>query len=245
MTNGTYIIPVWDTITAAWEKVSGAKKSIWGALILFFVILFAFGFTQGALSDDAKTASNIIQAIGNIIVYFLQMGMLYIGIRRAADLPIEYKQIFRAFNLNMAIKIVLLYILQILIFIPAIAIFVIASMITALIPGLSTVVPIILFALGGFAMVYLSVRMLLSNAFVLDKLSDPWSAIKASFRATQCNFWPCFGLLIMQMIILMISAIPLGIGLIWSLPFVFICYGMIYHRLSVNAEAVAVTSTTI
>lgn len=245
MSNGTYVIPVWDTITTAWEKVCGAKKTIWAALIVFFAIMFAFGLIQGAIDEDAKMTSGIIQLIANVIGYFLQMGMLYIGIQRAADLPIEYRQIFRVFKKDIAIKIIFLYILQILVFAPVIAILILASMITTFIPGAIAAVPVILFIIGGFAIVYLSVRMIVSNALVLDRAINPWAAIKLSFKATRDNFWPCLGLVLMQMIIVAISTIPLGIGLIWSLPFMFICFGLIYQRLMVNADAVAVTSTTI
>ena len=234
MTDNVYHIPVVDTISTAWDKVSGSKKTFWGALLLFFVVMIVLGFIAGFL-EESKFVSNAIQVIANVVGYFLQMGLLYIGIRRALDLPIEYKQMFRAFEGYIAIKIVLLYILQILIFLPAIFFMIAVSMLSAFMPGVGASLPIILLAIGGIALIYLSVRMIISNALVLDKATSPWQAIVTSFRATRCNFWACFALVILQTLIIFVSAIPLGIGLIWTLPLTFICYGTIYKRLMVNA----------
>jgi len=235
MANGTYVIPVWDTITYAWEKVSGSKKTFWGAILLFFVIMFGLGFVEGLFKESNSFLATTIKIIANVIGYFMQMGLLYVGIKRAFDLPIEYKQMFRVFEKEIAIKVVLLYILQILVFLPVIAFLIGVSVLPGVFPAITPAIPIILFVVGGIALVYLSVRMLVSNALVLDKAMGAWDSIKLSFKVTRGNFWPCLGLILSQIIIVVISAIPLGIGLIWSLPLVFICYGIIYKRLMVNA----------
>src|SRR5205085_143591 len=83
----------------------------------------------------------------------------------------------------------------------------------------------------AFAAFYLLVRLMLSIAFVLEQNVNPWRAIVLSFHATRCNFWRLFGWYIAIWIIMMISIIPLGIGLIWTLPLIYISYGMIYKTL--------------
>jgi hypothetical protein len=234
MVNGIYIIPVWDTIKTAWEKVDGAKQTIWGALIVFFAIMFGLGFIEGIFKDSSPALSIVIKIIANVVAYFLQMGTLYIGIKRAYDLPIEYKQIFRVFEADIALKMVMLYILQILIFLPIVLFLVAASFITAFIPTISPAIPILLFIIGGAMVCYISIRMIISNAFILDKATQPLDAIKMSFKATRDNFWNCLGLTILQMLIIAVSALPLAIGLIWTLPLTFICYGVMYKRLQAN-----------
>jgi len=227
-----YEIPVWDTITTALDKVYGAKTTFWIALLIFFPIMFGLGFMQGALENYSDWMPGAIKVIANVIGYFMQMGIMYIGIKRALDAPINYRQVFRAFEAEIAAKIVILYVFQMLIFLPVIIFLILVSLLTSYIPSLTPVVPILLFVLGGAVFVYLSIRMLISNALVLDKATPPWDAIKISFNATRGNFWACLALIILQILIVAVSAIPFGLGLIWTLPLTFICYGVMYKRLN-------------
>ena len=81
---------------------------------------------------------------------------------------------------------------------------------------------------------YLAMRLYLAKGIVLDQQVGPWAAIKKSFRATKYNVWRLIGLTLLNAIILLVSVIPLGIGLIWSLPYLFINYGMVYRRLVIE-----------
>jgi uncharacterized membrane protein len=88
--------------------------------------------------------------------------------------------------------------------------------------------------IAGLATIYLSLRLLMGMGLVLDRGATPWHAVKMSFRATRSNVWPLIGIILAELGILIVSAIPLGIGLIWTLPFVWVVYGTVYKRLSVN-----------
>jgi hypothetical protein len=79
--------------------------------------------------------------------------------------------------------------------------------------------------------IYLLFRMYLVHAFILAKKVNPWVAIKLSFKATKSNVCRLIGLSILNGLILLVSAIPLGIGLIWTLPYFFINFGEIYKSL--------------
>src|SRR5438477_89442 len=67
-----------------------------------------------------------INFIGEIVLFLVQMGILYIGIQRALDLPITYTQMWRGFRSDMALKLIGLYILQILILLPGIFLFILS-----------------------------------------------------------------------------------------------------------------------
>lgn len=238
MPNNHYSIPVKDTLKTAWGKVYGAKKSMWAAFSILFVIMFGLGFIQGLL-EQFFPKNKFVSTLGfiiNIVGYFLQMGTLYMGILRANDKPINFKMLFHAFKVDTGIRVALLYILQIAVFIPVFLIVFLGGFISAMWPADAIIPAMALYAIGFCLLVFLAIRMQLSMGFVLYAGKDAWPSIKASFKATKGNVWPLLALLIAQILVLMVSAIPLGIGLIWTLPFTLICYGTIYQRLQVNLQ---------
>lgn len=79
---------------------------------------------------------------------------------------------------------------------------------------------------------YLTISMHQAVGFILDKSLDSFKAIKMSFRVTKPYIVELLGLYIIMGFILFISALPLGIGLIWTVPFSYILYGEVYKRLS-------------
>ncbi len=230
----TDLLPVIETITLSWEKVSGAKKTFWAAIGIFFVIAIAFQFILSLVENVSVFISLLFSFAFLVVNFLLQGGLMYIGIVRAKGMPITYKLLFRAFNLDLALKLIGVYILQILvILIPEIILIAVCPAIMAISP-LWFVLGVILGIVALVAIVYLFVRMILSVAFVLDKELKPVDALKRSFCATRSNIWNLIGLSFLQMLIIIVSAIPLGIGLIWTLPLGMIIYGMAYKKLSAN-----------
>lgn len=234
MTNQAYLLPVWETITAAWDKVKGAKATLWGAFLLVLVIMFCFGLVEGLFKAMLPGSEKIINIVAQIINFLLQMGVLYIGIQRARDLPIDYSMVFYAFKGEVALNVILLYLLQTLIFfLPALLCIIgfvfydSSNTLFMILSGLS-------FLIGAIAIIYLAVRLTLSMAFVLDHKNSAWQAVQSSFSVSRHNFWRIVAVFIIETLIVLLSIIPLGIGLIWTLPFMFIVYGMIYRRLLIN-----------
>jgi hypothetical protein len=234
MSGQVYELPVWDTITTAWDKAYGAKKTFWASIAVLFVIVFTIGVAQGLTdsgADEKNFISIIIGTIGNIVAYFLQLGLIYMGINRAIDRPIHYKMLFRTFNLPLALNIVGLYTLQVLLFLAPV---VIAALGVFLISGPSTVLGVLLCVVAFIAFAILMVRLSLCMAYILDANSTPLTSIKQSIRATTGNFWNLVAVFLIQFLIILVSIIPFGLGLIWTLPFGFICYGTVYQRLRTN-----------
>lgn len=230
MSGQAYELPVWETITTAWDKTMGVKGSFWASLGVLFAIMFGFGVIQG-LTESNVVIAVIVSLISNVIGYLIQLGLIYMGIRRAKDQPIDFKMMFFAFDLNVAMKVVGLYILQVLIFIIPILVIMLGSFLISSGKIAPMILGSILCIASAIGALVVGVRISLSMAFVLDTGLAPVAAIKASFAATDQNFWNLLGLFLLEFIIIVASIIPLGIGLIWTLPFCFICYGLIYQRL--------------
>lgn len=229
-----YLLPISETMSIAWNKVKGAKASIWGAFGLIFVIMFCLGLLDGLVKASAPTIEPMTNIIVQIIGFLLNMGLMYIGIQRGKDAPIAYTQIFRAFEGRIAIRAIAVYLLQVILFIAPICVVIGGVILTSfnqqslafLIGGISTTI------IGVISIIYLAVRISFAMAFVLDQVSNPWQSIKQSFMITRSNFWRICWLFILQTLIVLVSMIPLGIGLIWTLPFTVILYGVIYLKLN-------------
>lgn len=234
-------IPAWETVITAWQKVKGAKGSIWAICLIMIVFWIATSFLdEHLIKHTLPILSPVLQFIFRILSFLLEMGLLYIGIQRAFDLPISYEQAFRTFKAKLALRIIILYILEVLIFIPLAFLIVIPTFIFYTVVHLTTTA-LWLTTLASFCLIvgiigtcYIGIRLWLAMAFVLDKNVGPIQAIKLSFRATRGNFWNLVAIFLLQFLFIMVSLIPLGIGLIWTIPFAVILYGVVYKRLLVN-----------
>ncbi|HEX4045253.1 MAG TPA: DUF975 family protein [Gammaproteobacteria bacterium] len=232
----TYQLPVIDTLKAAWQKVAGTKLVIWASYALIFLIMFALGFLSGLSEVLLPILEVPLTIIAQFVSFLLTTGVMYIGIQRAYDTPVSYRTMFHAFQKDIVLKLIGLLILEILIFLPfTIVLVLLASLQTQ--ENLSTLTLlslVVLYFVLICGMLYISVRMFFAIGIVVAQARGPWQAIKDSFRATRCNFWRIIGLWILQVLVVLVSMIPLGIGLIWSLPWITICYGVAYKNLLTN-----------
>lgn len=229
-----YHLPVWNTVTTAWEKVSGSKASFWGSMALIILISLAFSLIGAIYQHLFSAGVGVIHFISSFINFFLQMGLIYMGIRRAQDLPIVYKDMFYPFRLDLIIKLIGLYILKILILLP----FILVSFIVIVAAGTSKGTMVTINTVVGLAAFYLYVRLSLAAGYLLDKSLGPWQSIVLSFKATGSNFFRLFATYILLGLIYVLGILTLFIGFIWIMPLGLILYGLIYKRLSVNAPVV-------
>jgi hypothetical protein len=231
MTENTYQLPVMDTIESAWQKVKGSKSTFWKILGLIFLNAIIFGVLGGIIKATmGKLPGQVPVIIGGIVQLILSWGLVYVGIKRAADQPIQYKMFKYMFRWDLIFKMLGLYVLQVLIVVLTTVILIPALLITT--DALwSQLVTAGVFLVWYVVLLFVLIRMFLGKALVIDKGLNPWAAIKMSFLVTKGNIWRIFGFLISCVLILLVSIIPLGLGLIWSLPFTLIAYGLAYKRL--------------
>ncbi len=234
MTGQVLELPVKSTIHAAWEKTSSALGTFWAGIGIMFVITFSIGLLVG-LTEQLPTLSGFFTVTGNLFGYFLQLSLIYIGITRAKDLPINYKMVFFTFKLDTALHLIGLYILQTLIFLIPVTIGVIGYILFNTGGVLLMMLGALIFIAAFLLAVCFAISLSLSMAFLLDTASGPLASIKKSLHATRLHFWNLGAIYLIMLGIILVSAIPFGLGLIWTLPLSMICYGLIYKRLSNNA----------
>ena len=211
---GEYRFYISEVLSEAWQKTSGAK----GTFILSFVIYIAISIGLSIVSQillavisSASTDETFIilfsflqQLAFNLVLLPVGMGIFMLGIRRAADAPIQagsvvgyYSSMWRLF-----LTMLLLYIM------------VLIGFVLLIIPG-----------------IYLSVAYYMALPLVVEKGLSPWQALEVSRKTISRRWFTMFFFSIVITLIVFVSLIPLGIGLIWTLPMTMIAYGIIYRNM--------------
>lgn len=245
----TYLIPIWDTITTAWDKMYGSKGSIWAAGIIALLIAILCEIIYLSIHFILPVLSPIIYLITYFITILLFDGIFYIALCHVLSLPISYGMMFTVFNSPLIYRLIWLYILTVLILmIPAfimiigqVGFFAWSAPLTALICSL-------IFLVGLISFFFFYYRISLALPIVLDKQQTAGHAIKLSWQATRSNVLRLLAICIISSLILFVSMIPFGIGLIWTIPFMYNLYAVIYKRLSQNISfeepATGISTTT-
>lgn len=238
MAETIYSLHIRETLATAWHKVKGSKKPFWQALTLIILVKFSFMLLT-FVSIPMPLINSLVILIDQFVSLLFAAGLINLGIQRAFDLPMSYDQVFKPFQFNTFIRIIGLMILEmVIIFIPIFLLIIFTLMMSTMFATLESSIAKFFVALPyvviTLIVIYLTFRMILGLAFVLQKNVGPWQAIKMSFQATRENVWRIFLLFILQQIIVIISAVPFGVGLIWAIPFMYILFGTIYKNLHFN-----------
>ncbi len=214
---GDYEFNVGNTLTEAWEKTNGAKWTFNVAFALYFVAAFAIMFVANLvmipffMNMDPNagpgpiiTASVIQQLVMNLLLMPIAMGLFMLGIKRAVDAPIVASSIFGYFSKMLTIlgTLILVYVM------------VTIGFLLLVIPG-----------------IYLSIAYMMALPLVVEKGLSPWAAMEASRKAITKRWFSFLGFFILMTIIIFISMLPLGIGLIWTMPMMMIAFGIIYRNM--------------
>ncbi len=228
--SGDYDFSIGTIISEAWAKTSGSKWTIHMSFLLYIIVMFVLmmaigmvtanfvmvgdvGGVPGEVPGDMIFMQIIIQLGMNLIILPMVMGLLMIGVRRSVDAPIKATMVFRYFSkmIQLFVTMVLMYLL------------VIIGFILLVLPG-----------------IYLLVAYYMALPLVVEKGMSPWRALETSRKSVTHHWFSFTGLFIVFMIILTVSMIPLGIGLIWTLPMMVIAYGIVYRNMfGVEAETIA------
>jgi uncharacterized membrane protein len=209
---GHYSFQIGEVLSEAWEKTNGAKKPILGAVSAMYAISFLIMFIGGELISLLGLDQNgmMLFIISNLIINLLNIvlsviltaGIMMMGVRWATGQPINFSML-----VDGVAKIKPLLIAMILMWI-IIAI----GFLLLIIPG-----------------IYLSIAYGLTIPLIMEKGLGPWEAMEASRKAIHHSWFQIFGLYLVMSLIFMISVIPLGIGLIWTIPMGTIALGIVYR----------------
>ncbi len=214
---GNYDFEVMEVIREAWEKTKGAKGSIWAGFIIFYVglgiVMTLFSLPLAFLGMSAGESESML-AITMALNFLIQLGstglmipmmagMMMIGVRRSVDQPFNFKFCWAYFKW----------------FLPLFIAYLVMTLLMS--------IGFILLIIPG---IYLSIAYTMTMPLILEKGLKPWEALETSRKAIGNRWFKIFGIYCLMGLIYLLSIIPLGIGLIWTIPMFFVLQGILYRN---------------
>ncbi len=212
---GDYLFSVRAILRESWEKTKGAKLAIHLGYLVVFAVSIALILASAVLfffiGPENETAGGAGGAVGMVMQLALTAvclpmwaGLTMIGIRRAVDQPLSYKSPLQYFHKTLPM--IAMYILM--------TIFMVIGFLLLIIPG-----------------IYLMMAYMLSYPLMVEKNLGIWSSMETSRRAITHRWFRFTGLFFILGLLNIIALIPLGIGLIWTIPMTHVAIGIAYRNM--------------
>lgn len=213
---GNYSVELSDILSEAWQKTKGVKRYILGAGILMYVIAFVAitivtAITMVAIGVDPESSPGPMAILVQLVVQILFMalimpfsaGIFVMCLKQVQGVQPEFGDLFSCFNKTGKLLgcMILMYIM---IFI---------GYFLLIIPG-----------------IYLSFAYVLAIPLIVDRDMGPWEALETSRKAITKHWLSVFLFFIVLTIIMLISMLPLMIGMIWSVPLMAIAMAVLYRE---------------
>lgn len=209
-----YDFSIGELLGESWQRVKGTKGIIMGGFLVFYVVMLVASFILGsvfgffsALNESPATliiVQLVVGILSSALAYPFMAGINMVGIRRAADQEVNFNEIFSHFGRTVPL------------------------LVTAIVMMLLVYLGIFLLVLPGL---YLAVAYMLAIPLVVERGLSPWQALEASRKAISQHWFKVFGLFLLLGLITVVSAIPLLIGLVWSIPLFVIAMGVLYRTI--------------
>ncbi len=208
---GDYDFTIGGVIQEAWARTNGLKGPFWGGALLLFVGLAAVSFVLGlvlGVGPMGESGSMLVpmlsQLLVMIVLYPCMAGIFMMGVRRSVDQPISFQMLFGYFPYLVPLVIagILMTILMML------------GFVLLIIPG-----------------IYLAVAYGFTIPLIVEKNLGAWEAMETSRKAVTRHWFKIFFLYLVMTLIFILSAIPLGIGVIWTYPMFVAMIGVMYREM--------------
>ena len=212
---GNYSVELSDILSEAWQKTKGVKRYILGAGILMYIIAFvAIGvvtavsmFIIGADPESPGPTAILVQIVMQILFMALILpfsaGIFVMCLKQVQGVQPEFGDLFSCFNKTGKLLgcMILMYIMIILGY--------------------------VLFVIPG---IYLNFAYMLAIPLIVDRDMGPWEALETSRKAITKHWLSVFLFFIVLSIIMLISMLPLFIGLIWTMPLMAVAMAILYRE---------------
>jgi len=194
-----------EVLKTSWEKTHGRKGVFIGAFAIHILIAITLSVIFDFVWDEETNPwlIHLTDFFSFAVSMITAAGLMLMGLKSARGQELRPTMVFDAFPQALPL-IVLTVISWILIGI---------GFLFLIIPG-----------------IYLLVSYYLTELFLLDGKMKPLQAMEASRKLITRHWFSYFGLLLIMGIVLFLSVLPLGIGLIWTIPWICIVMGELYTR---------------
>jgi predicted Zn finger-like uncharacterized protein len=200
-------------LKAAWAMVSGVKIPIWIGILSLLAILAGVEAVSAVFVPSAVTFGGealvvwvqiLTQVLETVFVLTVLAGLYAIGVRRVSGVPFSWRTVFSGFP----------HLGQIAVAGFLMSLLIISGFFLLVLPG-----------------IYLAVGYSLTLPLMVEKGYGPWQAMESSRRIIHRKWWQVFGLYLIMYLIYLVSCVPFGIGLVWTIPMLFTLTGVLYRTL--------------
>jgi len=211
---GNIEVSMLGTLGEAWRDLKGFKlkchiaTAIWFAVYmvaLFISIPVVFGLVaMGADEDSASIIAMLVQLIAIAVTMPMMVGITVMGIRHSQRKSVSPGQVLSYFH--RAPGAILWYFLM--------SLMIMIGYLLLIIPG-----------------IYLSFAYMFSLPLMIEKDMGAWQALEVSRKAVTRIWFRATGFLLLVSLLIVLGMIPLGIPLIWIVPWVSLAFAMLYFKL--------------
>lgn len=203
---GQYDFTIGEILSEAWARIDGYKMPYAIITSVYFLIYFLAVALVVMLNgiENIERAQAAIQLLSFAMIP-MSAALTMMGLSIAMARPITVKQLFAYYN-SKGLALIGLQIVMMM----AIGL----GLLLLIIPG-----------------IYLSIALLFAVPLMLEKNLTIVDAFEASRKAVTHHWFKVFGLWLVMGVILVISALPLGIGLFWTMPMMMAVIGVLYRRM--------------
>ncbi len=213
----SYDFGVIDLIKEGWAGMEGSKLQLFIAFVIYALVaivlnmLFSLIFPQGTTENPNYLNQQIVGILSYPVLMPIMVGTMMMALNHGRGEAIEWKSIFNYYHLTgkLALAGILVYILTLI------------GMVLLILPG-----------------IYLSVAYMFTLPLIVDKNMDVWDAMEYSRKKVTQHWFKVFALMLLFVLIMILGAIPFGIGLFWAVPLMFVTmYGLLYPIIFDGKEA--------
>ena len=213
---GHYDLPLKPLLKEAWYATDGSKLLFFFAYVIIILIALAMNYLgEMAINhfipaspypseNDGFAIRFVVEVFFAVIQTPLYAALFLMSIRKVNGAPVRLENLFDGYKkfFPLAGAYLIMYF------------FITIGFLLLILPG-----------------IYLSIAYAFAYPLMLEKNMSIWEALETSRKAVGKQWFRVFGVMLAMALITVASIIPLGIGLFWTIPMLYLLLGMMYTRI--------------
>lgn len=222
-------LSIQSILSESWRLVRGLKLRIFLMVLCLLVSIITIILALNVMGYKVSDGYFLVSPIFTFIGWLFMSTTVLLGVRQSTGKSIQLRAIFKDY-LNHKWECLGLIALS----------YVLGEFI---LPAITTLLTIA-YEIYHFTAFYLAVTtanilinyyvgfaMLMMVPLVIEKNESLSSGIINGFKGTAMHFFKIICIMLIMVFITIVSIIPLGLGLIWTLPMLYVAYGIIFREI--------------
>lgn len=210
-----HTVSIKESFKFGWNAFKKDAGIYIGATAVVLVASVVMSKMSESLGDGLLSA--LISIAGTVLTWWLFLGLTRMTLNSYAGLPVKFDMIFKE-SWNVLWR------------------YALAAILTLIIVGIGL---ILLIVPGIIAQIMLCLTVFL----VLEKGMKPIDALKESRRMTKGKRWDLFLFLLVLILVNIVGAIPMGLGLLVTLPISLLAFAHVYKAIDKSDDMAPVAPT--